>query len=117
MYCSALEALLSTDTSELSHKLAERLAWIVAESPADRLDVYRAVKSAYAIRSRAVHGSALSRRKIETDLGVAAKNCDDLLRALLNQIATRTELHELYIDKKVPDEELEAVLVRITLGV
>jgi hypothetical protein len=56
-YCTALEAMLSTDTSELSHKLGERVAWLVTTSATDRMKTFQRVKQAYGIRSKVVHGS------------------------------------------------------------
>ena len=115
-YCSAFEALLSTDSSELSHKLAERLAWIVAPSPDARVALFRRLKTAYSIRSTAVHGATLTQKKIEAELQAAAGDCDDLLRQLFLKIAERPDLRRLYIESEAKLEDLEAALVRITLG-
>jgi len=116
-FCSAFEALLSTDSSELSHKLAERLAWIVAPSPDARFALFRRLKTAYSIRSTAVHGATLTQKKIEAELQAAARDCDDLLRQLFLKIGERPDLRRLYIESEAKVEDLEAALVRITLGV
>ena len=84
-YCTSFEALLSTDTTELSHRLSERLAWLLANSASERLSIFRTVKGAYGIRSRAVHGAHLSKQKIRDELIVASTNCDDLLRRLWSE--------------------------------
>ena len=43
-YCTCLEALFSTSAAELSHKLAERLAYFISAEPAERASVYAGMK-------------------------------------------------------------------------
>jgi Apea-like HEPN len=116
MYCSAYESLLTTESTELSHKLAERLAWLVAASPQDRLQVFKAVKSAYSIRSKVVHGSAATKKRQESELVEASQNCDDLLRSLLSRLTSHESLQHLYVAGHASSAELEEALLRITLG-
>lgn len=53
----ALEALFGPeDSSELSHKLAERIAFFIAESSTDARDLFRKAKKCYGVRSKIVHG-------------------------------------------------------------
>lgn len=56
-YCSGLEAIVSTSHTELTHQVAERIAALLHPSGQARLDTFRAVKQAYALRSKAVHGA------------------------------------------------------------
>jgi hypothetical protein len=115
MYCSAFEALLSTEASELAHKLAERISWLTAASPEKRLNVFKRVKAAYAIRSKTVHGSVVKQAKLGRDLLTAARDCDEIARALLAAIGRREELSELYRNPSTKPEELEDALLRVTL--
>ncbi len=55
--CS-LEALLSTQTNEITHILAERVAVLTENKYERRLDVYRKIKDLYKIRSKLVHGNS-----------------------------------------------------------
>jgi hypothetical protein len=57
LYCSGLEALVSTSHSELTHQVAERVAVLLHSSGGARLETFRLVKAAYGLRSRAVHGA------------------------------------------------------------
>ena len=115
-YCTAFESLLSTDSTELSHKLAERLAWLLASTPEERLSIFRTLKASYGIRSRAVHGASLSRKKIEDDLVRAAHDCDELLRKLILRIASSDDLRALYLRGETPAEQLEEKLLALALG-
>ena len=51
-----LEALLSTGTAEIAHQVSERVAVLIGHSPKERLEVYRATKKLYDLRSRITHG-------------------------------------------------------------
>lgn len=56
-YCSALEALVSSSSTELSHQVAERVACLLEPLGERRLERFRKIKEAYGYRSRAVHGA------------------------------------------------------------
>jgi hypothetical protein len=45
-YCSALESLFSNDTTELTHKLSERVSWFIGEDAANRISTFHRVKKA-----------------------------------------------------------------------
>jgi hypothetical protein len=79
LYCSALECLFSTQSSELTHQIAERSAWFCSADSEKRVALYSLVKDAYRIRSKIVHGSTLS-AKDETQLIEVIEKIDDLLR-------------------------------------
>jgi hypothetical protein len=51
-----LEALLSTGTAEIAHQVSERVAVLIGHSSDERLEVYRAIKKLYDLRSRITHG-------------------------------------------------------------
>lgn len=58
--CSALESLFSTSTTELTHRLSERVAFFVGENPEDKESIYQLMKKAYGVRSQVTHGSHIN---------------------------------------------------------
>lgn len=53
----ALEALFGPeDGREITLRLAQRIAFLIGESPSEKKELFRAVKSAYSLRSKIVHG-------------------------------------------------------------
>ncbi|UXZ98852.1 hypothetical protein K3169_13775 [Pseudomonas phytophila] len=58
--CSALESLFSTSTTELTHRLSERVAFFAGENPEDKELIYQLMKKAYGVRSQVTHGSHIS---------------------------------------------------------
>lgn len=51
MYCSALEALVFTSTTELSHRVAERIAVLLGTNKGEKNEIYSNVKFGYDTRS------------------------------------------------------------------
>lgn len=94
-YCSAFESILTTDSSELSHKLSERAAFFLQESFPDKLDTYNTLKQAYNVRSKLTHGDFLKESQIEKvpELSFA---CDNLLRATILKILNDDQLLLLF---------------------
>lgn len=63
---TALESLVSTTRSEITHILAERCALIVGLTSGRRAEVFADVKRLYNVRSKLVHGAAHARRGVQT---------------------------------------------------
>jgi hypothetical protein len=112
-YCTAFEALASTDIQELSHKLAERIACLLEPAGEARMQLFRDVKAAYSLRSKVVHGGrgeANLRERVER----AAIACDQIARRLLRNILDDEALHERFIlgraEKTMEDYFLALVL-------
>lgn len=80
-WCSALEALVSSSQTELSHQVAERVASGLHEIGYDRLNTFKLVKHAYGIRSKAVHGAAFKNKDV-ANLKDTAVALDDVCRHL-----------------------------------
>ena len=55
----ALEAVLSTGSDKISHKVGERVAILLENDAEKRLETYKVVKRLYGIRSKLVHGAAI----------------------------------------------------------
>ena len=98
MYVTCLELLFTNDAAELSHKLAERVAFFLAGSKEEKLNTFRLVKSLYSIRSKLVHGADLSKGRIETAADSAAA-ADGLMRRILLRILENERLVEVFESK------------------
>lgn len=81
MYVTAMEALVSTTTSELSHQVAERIAQMLTSDKDVRVEVYSKIKKAYGYRSKAAHGESL--KGTEQDMGAFLTEIDGYLRILM----------------------------------
>lgn len=98
-YCSAFESLFSTDNSELSHKLSERVALFLKDFGFDPIVVFDDLKSFYGIRSKVTHGDSLKTNK-EQLLSSMSQKCDNYLRNILNIIINDDELLRLFDGNK-----------------
>ena len=81
--CTVMEALLSTDAVEITHKIAERTACVLNTSPKARIATYKLIKAAYGVRSGHVHGS-VPKMSVEKQQAMS-RDCDSILRALLGK--------------------------------
>jgi len=64
-YCSALETLFSNDSTELSHKLSERIAHFLSQDKKDRIELFKIIKKCYDFRSKVIHGDTLKSGKVD----------------------------------------------------
>jgi hypothetical protein len=110
-YITALEALFSgEDTTELAHRLSERVAVFLESEPGARVGLYRNLKRAYAIRSKCVHGAAPG--KVTRDqLLEASRTCDNALRRAFLRIFKEPDLTALFEKRS----DLDEFLLRMTL--
>lgn len=83
--CSALEALFSTDSAELSHKLSERVAFFLGTCGYNKAIVFKDIKSCYGIRSKLTHGDSISKKLIE-DLPEFSAKLDHYLRIIFQAL-------------------------------
>ncbi|MBD1108187.1 MULTISPECIES: HEPN domain-containing protein [Pseudomonas syringae group] len=80
--CSALESLFSTSTSELTHRLSERVAHFLGGTAEVMEGRYQFMKKAYAIRSQVTHGSHI--KKLDIDASpVISEGLLDLCREIV----------------------------------
>lgn len=116
LYITALEALFSNDKSEISHKIAERIAFYLSGTYKERLKIYRLIKDGYSIRSASVHGSKLPKKfrgkeKIEDK----TEELDELMRVLYNKIFSSENEHEKFYDNN--DKEFNEFIEMLVLGI
>lgn len=109
-YCSALESLFCTDSVELSHKLAERIAFFLANE-FKKIETFKTVKKAYAIRSKLTHGDYLD-QKLINNLGDLSEQIDGLLRKIINKILNDQSMIEIFdSDNTKIDKYFESIIL------
>lgn len=113
-YCTAFECLFAFETGELTHRLGERLARFLGPDMTTRREIYFAVKQAYDIRSKTVHG-ARANAKYEKVLPIA-QSCDDLLRRAMRKIVETKSLHPLFLAPEPDPREFSSYLLDLVLG-
>jgi len=111
-YVTCLECLFCTDSSELSHKMSERAALFLATSKLRRLELYNELKSAYAVRSRVVHGDRLPAKYVSL-LPRICEQLDQVLREAVYKIVTSEQYYPLFTGRS---EELERFFLEIVLA-
>jgi len=95
-YCSALEALFSTSSAELSHQLSERVAFLLEDDPGRRRLLYEDLKRAYTFRSKAVHGDHIKQKDWDGLRGVSVR-CDEIVRRVYSKIFASDDLQEILV--------------------
>lgn len=83
-YMAILECLFSTDGNEVIHKVSERTAFYLGKTSAERLAIYKTVKTAYNIRSKFVHGDKPP--KTHGQLCTTAAEVDNIIRRVLKKV-------------------------------
>lgn len=111
-YMTALEALFSTSSSELSHKLSERVAYFLASAAGERKDLYQHLKRAYTLRSTVFHGDHPSKKQRKSLID-SSRFCDDVCRRVLLRFMREGDLYELFSTTA----SLEEYMLDLTLGV
>lgn len=113
-YCTCFESLFALETGELTHRLAERLARFLGTDLNSRKEIYSAVKSAYDVRSRTVHGARPETRFEK--LAPISRSCDDLLRRAMRKIYETEALHRFYFTDDSSPREFSQFLLELVLA-
>lgn len=58
-YCIALQCLFTNDKTEVSHKIAERAAYLIGKNGEERKEFYKNIINAYNYRSYLTHGNTI----------------------------------------------------------
>ena len=111
-YCSALETLFTTETTELSHKLSERVAFFLGSRGHNRRAVFQAVKRGYGVRSKLVHGDTLGQRQID-ELPELSVEIDCYLRTVLNAVFAEDDLRRVFDSHT---DAVESYFLKLILG-
>lgn len=102
----ALEALCSTDTSEVAHKVATASALLLSSKVDERKEIYRKAKKLYGVRSRIIHGDG-KRAKIEE-----LEEIEQLTRGILRRV-----LEDPIFSKYRTRKMQQAFLLDLYLGI
>lgn len=113
-YATALEALFSTDSQELSHKLAERVACFLESDPTLRKQIFQDIKKAYGIRSKVVHGSSGSKEVQKSAITISI-NIDGILRRILSKIISNSSLQQRFMTTSL-EKEMDSYFLSLILG-
>jgi hypothetical protein len=103
-YCSAFESLFSTDNSELTHKLSERIAIFFKVQGWEPIKIFDEIKALYSIRSKVSHGDSISKNK-EKHISELSQKADKYLRAALNVIFLEEDMIQLFDGSKEKFDE------------
>lgn len=111
-YTTCLEVLFSTDSSEISHKLAERIALFLGDTFEERKRLFDRVKRLYSVRSKVVHGDVFPQKQ-SMMLSNVSQDADDLLRRILRRIIDSDELRDLF---EGTSDSREEYFINLVLG-
>lgn len=121
---TVLEALLSTDKSEITHQISERTAFMLEKEEKPRYELYRRMKALYGTRSSLVHGSVENKKGLITydKLRLDAKwtivpdqdyfDLFDICRRLFRAVLVKPDLVSL-LEKKNSTLELNEYYLRM----
>ncbi|MEE1990809.1 HEPN domain-containing protein [Pseudomonas syringae pv. syringae] len=111
--CSALESLFSTDTSELTHRLSERVAMFLGGDAEVMEKNYQMMKKCYAVRSQVTHGSHIKDGVAESipDMSLEMLN---MLRKIALKILDDKDLSNLFDGE---NEGIETYFRKLLFGV
>lgn len=110
LYMTCFEILFSSDAAELTHKLSERVAFFLSDKPSGRREIFSKMKRAYSIRSKIVHGAALSTSD-GAEIISAAKEIDDILRNVFTKI-----LHDPVLIEQFDKADCEEFYTSLVFG-
>jgi len=109
----ALEALFGPeDSSELSHKLAERIAFFLADKSDDARDLFKMAKKCYGVRSKIVHG----RWKYSPDIDQTMEDTEAIIRTAFRHVIEKPDLLPIFVSKKRDEYLADLVFSRTTIA-
>lgn len=85
LYINAYECLFTTDSNEIAHKMAERVAYYADTDQEQRRTTYKLIKEAYTVRSNFFHGKASDKKQTLAKLITLLERLDDLTRKVLTK--------------------------------
>ena len=111
-YCTVLETLFSTDASELTHKVSQRVAVFMGGTVDEKLAIYQLVNKSYGIRSKVVHGDSIADDAIDKVESLSVE-LDGLVRTILTKIISSEEIAKHFDSNK---EELNRTFLRASFS-
>ena len=83
---SQCKTFFTTGKTEISHKVAERLALYLGSDNEERMNYFKLTKKAYAVRSSYIHGQNLQKKLEIKNLSDLSNDMDQLIRKLMSKI-------------------------------
>lgn len=116
-YCSAFESLFAsaTDTEGATHKLSERMAWLLRPSPDLRVKMYKEIKEIYNARSRFAHGARVKPGK-QTSWIDLSRRADSLARECILRIQDMPREKQSIFEDGSSDDAIDEPLLRVLFG-
>jgi len=111
MYCSLFETLFSTDASEITHKIAHRIAVFLEQETDKRCELYTRIKKAYGIRSKVVHGDEV-KQDAKTIQSISV-DVDEIARRIFLKLGSSEELFNQF---QVNKSELDDYFLKESFG-
>lgn len=100
----------SNSKNEITHKVAERIAFYIGETPQERFEYFRSVKDAYNIRSKFIHGDVFGSSSLKTVDDLSPK-IDILARKLLLKVILTDSA--IFLDDKKRNEHLDKLIFQL----
>jgi len=107
-YCSALETLFSTNNTELSHRLSERISLFIGTNKKERIELYKTLKSSYHIRSKVIHGGSFKNGQI-VEMRILIRKMDEICRKVLTSSLSAPENENIF---DLNNEELDEFFMK-----
>lgn len=110
-YMPIFECLFTTDSHEITTKLAYRTAFYISDDKEERKDIFKTISEAYNIRSKFLHGQVFDSKAniTEENLTKISTKIDGLLRRVLKKIIT-TDLDNFKAQKHDRDKFLNQLI-------
>lgn len=103
-YVAHLESLLTTDNTEVSHKVTERAVKIIGGDLDNKLKNFKLIKDCYSVRSNYMHGQQNSKMKKNEreQLTTLSNEIDSLIRGLYLELLKNSQIFE-YNDSQLEE--------------
>lgn len=111
-YCSSLETLFSNDNTELSHKLAERVAHFLSQKKEKRIDIFKQMKKAYDFRSKVIHGTIFKSEQ-EKEIECLIIEIDSICREIIKYAIEKNDMENVFI---WPNEKHEKYFLELIMS-
>ncbi|KLV22118.1 HEPN domain-containing protein [Bacillus altitudinis] len=120
IFTTLLETLFSTSNTDVTHKLRERIAWLLGTGFNEREKIFDDMGVIYGIRSNHVHNSTVPKNARTSEQLIAySSTLECYVRSVLIRILTEENIYKLYQKNqkgKYDDSGLEKFFKDICLG-
>ncbi len=113
MYIPIFECLFTIDSTEVTHKVSERIAFYLSDDKVERKEIYTFMKQGYDFRSSFLHGNEFPKKLMKDELLVTlSKNIDEYARRAFTRIITEDSKDFLNTNEKGRKEYLNDIIFR-----